>query len=70
MINFTFFSFFINLVTFQVPSEPIYIVTEFMVNGSLLDYLRTGEGRRTTFPDHVDIAAQVGGRTQIKSSLY
>ena len=44
---------------FQVPDEPIYIVTEFMCNGSLLDYLRTGEGKETTFTDHVDMAAQV-----------
>ena len=53
-----------------MSSEPIYIVTEFMVNGSLLDYLRTGEGRRTTFPDHVDIAAQVGGRFDVERRVH
>jgi len=43
----------------QVSSEPIYIVTEFMCNGSLLDYLRSGAGKKATFTDHVDMAAQV-----------
>jgi len=43
-----------------VSTEPIYIVTEFMCHGSLLDYLRKGDGRSSIFIDHVDMAAQVG----------
>lgn len=40
-------------------TEPIYIVTELMSKGSLLDYLRGDEGRETKFVQMVDIAAQV-----------
>ena len=43
----------------QVSSEPIYIVTEFMCNGSLLDYLQKGEGKNSTLTNHVDMATQV-----------
>ena len=39
--------------------EPIYIVTE-LLNDSLLNYLREGEGRFLKFPDMVDYAGQVG----------
>ena len=40
-------------------SEPILIITELMVNGSLLDYLRKDEGRIVSFPVIVDMATQV-----------
>jgi serine/threonine protein kinase len=39
--------------------QPIYIVTELMSNGSLLDYLRDGKGRELKLPALVDMAAQV-----------
>ena len=39
--------------------EPIYIITELMVNGSLLQYLRDGRGREFKLKDMVDAAAQV-----------
>lgn len=39
--------------------EPIYIVTEFMVNGSLLDYLRQGKGKDCDNVTLIDIAAQI-----------
>ncbi|XP_052777370.1 tyrosine-protein kinase SRK2-like [Mya arenaria] len=38
--------------------EPIYIVTE-LLNDSLLNYLREGEGRYIEFPDMVDYAEQI-----------
>ncbi|XP_052777179.1 tyrosine-protein kinase SRK2-like [Mya arenaria] len=38
--------------------EPIYIVTE-LLNDSLLNYLREGDGRYMKFPDMVDYAGQV-----------
>ena len=38
--------------------EPVYIVTEFMKNGSLPKYLQ-GEGRRLKLPELINIAAQV-----------
>lgn len=42
-----------------MSDEPIYIVTEFMCNGSLLDYLKEGDGRYSKFPEQIDMAAQV-----------
>ena len=39
--------------------ESVYIVTELMKNGSLLDYLRMGKGRHLQFPHLINIAAQV-----------
>lgn len=39
--------------------EPIFIVTEFMVNGCLLKYLRDGNGRYLKFKEIIDMAAQI-----------
>jgi len=39
--------------------EPIYIVTEYMCNGSLLDYLSKGDGHSLPLPTLIDCAAQV-----------
>ena len=39
--------------------EPIYIVTELMSNGSLLEYLRKDTGKSLKLPQLVDMAAQV-----------
>lgn len=39
--------------------EPIYIVTELMSNGSLLDYLKDGTGKDTKLTTHVDMGAQI-----------
>lgn len=39
--------------------EPIYIITELMRNGSLLDYLRKDKGQSVTKSDQVEMAAQV-----------
>ena len=40
--------------------EPFYIITEFMVNGSLLDFLRKEDAKiKLTFDSLVSIAAQV-----------
>jgi tyrosine-protein kinase Src len=39
--------------------EPIYIVQEFMCKGSLLDFLRSSEGRKLKQEELVYIAAQV-----------
>ena len=41
--------------------EPIYIITELMVHGALLDYLRKDEGRTLGLKELLDMAAQVGG---------
>ncbi len=43
----------------EPEDQPIYIVTELMCNGSLLDYLRSDAGRELKLPSLVDMAAQV-----------
>uniref|UniRef100_A0AAY4AQF3 Tyrosine-protein kinase n=1 Tax=Denticeps clupeoides TaxID=299321 RepID=A0AAY4AQF3_9TELE len=54
-----------------VSEEPIYIVTEFMSKGSLLDFLKDGEGRGLKLPNLVDMAAQVaGGMAYIERMNY
>jgi serine/threonine protein kinase len=45
-------------------SEPIYIITELMSNGALLDYLRLDEGRMISIAIVIDMAAQVGDITR------
>ena len=40
--------------------EPFYIITEFMCNGALLDFLRKEEGKgKLTFDNMISISAQV-----------
>jgi len=39
--------------------EPIYIITEMMSNGSLLEYLRDDSGRAIKLTTLIDIGAQV-----------
>lgn len=39
--------------------EPIYIVQEYMAKGSLLDFLREGDGRFLQFEDLIYIASQI-----------
>jgi len=39
--------------------EPIYIVTELMSNGALLQYLREDRGSSIVWAQLIDIAAQV-----------
>lgn len=39
--------------------EPIYIVQEYMGKGSLLDFLREGDGRYLQFEDLIYIASQI-----------
>ena len=44
---------------FQVSTEPIYIVTEFMCHGSLLEFLKEGQGKHSKLVEQIDMAAQV-----------
>lgn len=39
--------------------EPIYIVTELMKHGSLLEYLRQGDGRYIGTQEMIDMIAQI-----------
>ncbi|XP_061293213.1 tyrosine-protein kinase HCK isoform X4 [Bos javanicus] len=42
-----------------VTEEPIYIITEFMAKGSLLDFLKSEEGSRQPLPKLIDFSAQL-----------
>uniref|UniRef100_A0A8C5Q717 Tyrosine-protein kinase n=1 Tax=Leptobrachium leishanense TaxID=445787 RepID=A0A8C5Q717_9ANUR len=54
-----------------VSEEPIYIVTEFMSKGSLLDFLKEGEGKYLKLPQLVDMAAQIAdGMAYIERMNY
>ncbi|XP_078279432.1 tyrosine-protein kinase Fgr isoform X4 [Rhinoraja longicauda] len=54
-----------------VSEEPIYIVTEFMTQGSLLDFLKDGDGRILKLPQLVDMSAQVAaGMAYIERMNY
>lgn len=57
----------VQLLAVCTTNEPIWIITELMVNGSLLDYLRKDEGKSIKLPIIVDMAAQV--RIISKSSI-
>ena len=51
--------------------EPIYIVTELMKHGNLLQYLRKGEGQNLEIPDLMNIGAQVAnGMAYLESQHY
>ncbi|XP_017306996.2 tyrosine-protein kinase Fyn isoform X3 [Ictalurus punctatus] len=54
-----------------VSEEPIYIVTEYMSKGSLLEFVKDGEGRALKLPYLVDMAAQVAaGMAYIERMNY
>lgn len=48
--------------------DPIYIVTELMPHGALLDYLRDGAGKHLTLRPLIDMMAQVRMLESIPSS--
>ncbi|XP_077442967.1 tyrosine-protein kinase Blk isoform X3 [Stigmatopora argus] len=45
-----------------VTREPILIVTEFMINGCLLDFLKTDEGKKLRLNKLIDMSAQTDSR--------
>uniref|UniRef100_A0A8D3CMD1 Tyrosine-protein kinase n=1 Tax=Scophthalmus maximus TaxID=52904 RepID=A0A8D3CMD1_SCOMX len=54
-----------------VTKEPILIVTEFMINGCLLDFLKTDEGRKLTLNKLIDMSAQIAeGMAFIEKKKY
>ncbi|KAM9703868.1 tyrosine-protein kinase Blk [Menidia menidia] len=54
-----------------VTKEPILIVTEFMINGSLLDFLKTVEGKKLTMNKLIDMSAQIAeGMAYIEKNNY
>lgn len=60
----------IQLYAVCTQDEPIYIVTELMKYGSLLEYLQ-GKGRALSLPQRIDIAAQIAcGMAYLESQNY
>uniref|UniRef100_A0A673BQ04 Tyrosine-protein kinase n=1 Tax=Sphaeramia orbicularis TaxID=375764 RepID=A0A673BQ04_9TELE len=54
-----------------VTREPILIVTEFMVNGCLLDFLKTDEGKKLRLNKLIDMSAQIAeGMAYIERKNY
>ncbi|XP_030051429.1 tyrosine-protein kinase Blk [Microcaecilia unicolor] len=54
-----------------VTKSPIYIITEYMANGSLLDFLKTDEGSKLLLPKLIDMSAQVAeGMAYIEKRNY
>lgn len=49
----------IQLYAVCTMEEPVYIITELMKNGSLLDYLRNNKGSKLEISDQTEMAAQV-----------
>ncbi|XP_019740525.1 tyrosine-protein kinase Blk isoform X3 [Hippocampus comes] len=45
-----------------VTREPILIITEFMINGCLLDFLKTDEGKKLRLNKLIDMSAQTDSR--------
>ncbi|XP_030358937.1 tyrosine-protein kinase HCK isoform X1 [Strigops habroptila] len=51
--------------------EPIYIITEFMEKGSLLDFLKSNEGNKQPLPKLIDFSAQIAeGMAYIEKRNY
>jgi fyn-related kinase len=60
----------IQLYAVCTKEEPIYIITELMKNGSLLDYLR-GDGRVMKVPQLIDMGSQVAsGMAFLENANY
>ena len=60
----------IQLYAVCTKEEPIYIITELMKHGSLLEYLR-GDGRSLTLPQLIDMGAQVAsGMAYLEEKNY
>ncbi len=60
----------IQLYAVCTAEEPIYIITELMKNGSLLEFLQ-GKGRNLKLPQLIDMAAQIAsGMAYLESQNY
>ena len=60
----------VQLYAVCTKEEPIYIITEFMKHGSLLEYLR-GDGRSLKLPQLIDMGAQVAsGMAYLEEKNY
>lgn len=59
----------IQLYAVCTAEEPIYIITELMKNGSLLEFLQ-GKGRNLKLPQLIDMSAQIASGIPIDFTLH
>ena len=59
---------FLQLYAVCTLEEPIFIVTELMKHGSLLEYLRHGEGRFTIMHQMIDMISQISAGEWIREA--
>ncbi|XP_030635030.1 tyrosine-protein kinase Lyn-like [Chanos chanos] len=61
----------VRLYAVSTKTQPIYIITEFMANGSLLDFLKSPAGRKLQLPKLIDFSAQIAeGMAYIEKKNY
>lgn len=61
----------VRLYAVVTKTQPIYIITEFMANGSLLDFLKTDMGCKIQLPKLIDFSAQIAeGMAYIEKNNY
>ncbi|KAI4904272.1 hypothetical protein NFI96_030082, partial [Prochilodus magdalenae] len=61
----------VRLYAVVTKTEPIYIITEFMANGSLLDFLKSDSGAKQQLPKLIDFSAQIAeGMAYIEKKNY
>nr|XP_057924373.1 tyrosine-protein kinase Lyn isoform X1 [Doryrhamphus excisus] len=61
----------VRLYAVVTKTQPIYIITEFMANGSLLDFLKSDAGCKLQLPKLIDFSAQISeGMAYIEKKNY
>ena len=59
------------LQLYAISTHAVYIITELMKNGSLLEYLKCGEGRSLKLPQLIDMGAQISnGMAYLEENRY
>ncbi|XP_034558039.1 tyrosine-protein kinase Lyn isoform X2 [Notolabrus celidotus] len=61
----------VRLYAVVTKTPPIYIITEYMANGSLLDFLKSDAGAKQQLPKLIDFSAQIAeGMAYIEEQKY
>ncbi|XP_063062644.1 tyrosine-protein kinase Lyn-like isoform X2 [Engraulis encrasicolus] len=61
----------VRLYAVITKTPPIFIITEYMANGSLLDFLKSASGKRVLLPKLIDFSAQIAeGMAYIEQKSY
>ncbi|XP_062376653.1 tyrosine-protein kinase Lyn-like [Sardina pilchardus] len=61
----------VRLYAVITKTPPIFIITEYMANGSLLDFLKSPGGKRVLLPKLIDFSAQIAeGMAYIEQKSY